>query len=195
MTHDPLMEGHLRFREHRWPLVARRYGEVARGGRRPMAAVLTCSDARLDPQAIFDAGPGDLYVIRNVAGLVPTYAPDGGCHGTSAALEYAVRVLKVPRVVLLGHVGCDGIHSMIHGPHPNAKDFLMPWLDIAEPVLWPFPDPAPGETIERAVERDVLDLSLRNLRTFPWIRDAERSRRLAIDAMEFDFRTGSLVLI
>jgi carbonic anhydrase len=192
---DLLLDGYRRFREHRWPDLARRYGEIARGGQRPTTAVVACSDARLDPQAIFDAAPGDLFVIRNVAGLVPVYAPDGGCHGTSAALEYAVRVLKIRRLVLLGHVGCDGVHSMIHGPLPEARDFLMPWMDIAEPVLWPIPETLPGETTERAVERKVLELSSRNLRTFPWILDAERSGRLFIEAMEFDIRTGGIVTL
>lgn len=192
---DPLLDGYRRFREHRWPDLARRYGEIARGGQRPTTAVVACSDARLDPQALFDAAPGDLFIIRNVAGLVPPYAPDGGCHGTSAAIEYAVKLLKVRRIVVLGHVGCDGIYGMIHGPRPEAREFLLPWMDIAEPVLWPIPEAVPGQPMERTVEQAVLRLSLLNLRTFPWIRDAEHSGRLFIDAMEFDIKTGALLRI
>ncbi|WP_275539701.1 carbonic anhydrase, partial [Brevundimonas denitrificans] len=115
----------------------------------------------------------ELFVIRNVAGLVPEYTPDGGCHGTSAALEYAVKILKVRRIVLLGHAHCDGIHAMIHGPVRNAPDFLAPWVDIAEPVMWPMPEQGAGQSFEAAIEIAVLRQSLANLRTFPWIRDAE----------------------
>lgn len=93
------------------------------------------------PPTIFDAEPGELFIIRNVGGHVPRYAPDGGCHGTSAALEYAVKILKVRRIVVLGHEGSEGIHAMIHGPLRNARDFLTPWVDIAEPVMWPIPEP------------------------------------------------------
>jgi len=151
--------------------------------------VIACSDARIDPQTIFDAAPGDLFVIRNVAGLVPPYAPDGGCHGTSAALEYAVKILKVRRIVVLGHAKCDGVHALIHGPLRNARDFLDPWIDIAEPVMWPMPEPDSGEALEMAVEDAVLALSLSNLRTFPWIRDGETAGHLALTAWRFDIST------
>lgn len=154
--------------------------------------VIACSDARIDPQTIFDAAPGDLFVIRNVAGLVPPYAPDGGCHGTSAALEYAVKILKVRRIVVLGHAKCDGVHALIHGPLRNARDFLDPWMDIAEPVMWPMPEPNSGEALEMAVEDAVLALSLSNLRTFPWIRDGETAGHLALTAWRFDISTGEL---
>lgn len=149
---DPLLQGYLRFRTSVWPRHAERYARLARRRQHPGTAVVACSDARVDPQTIFDAEPGELFVIRNVAGLVPEYAPDGGCHGTSAALEYAVRILKVRRIVLLGHTRCDGIHAMIHGPLRKAPDFLGPWVDIAEPVMWPIPDRQPGQTLEDTIE-------------------------------------------
>lgn len=192
---DPLLDGYQRFRQTRWPELAPRFQAMARSGQRPTTVVVACSDARLDPQSVFDAAPGDLFVIRNVAGLVPPFAPDGGCHGTSAALEYAVRLLKVRRVIVLGHVGCDGIHGMIHGPRPDARDFLLPWMDIAEPVLWPIPEARSGERLERIVEAAVLKLSLQNLRTFPWIAAAERSGRLTLQAMEFDLSAGELTAV
>ena len=189
---DPLIAGYHRFRTGVWPAQAQRYAQLARRRQQPAAAVIACSDARIDPQTIFDAEPGDLFVIRTVAGLVPPYAPDGGCHGTSAALEYAVKILKVRRIVVLGHADCDGVHAMIHGPLRNAQDFLGPWMDIAEPVMWPMPEQGAGERFEATIEDAVLRLSLTNLRSFPWIRDAERSGHLSLTVWRFSIAAGEL---
>ena len=192
---DPLIAGYHRFRKGVWPAQAQRYAQLARRRQQPAAAVIACSDARIDPQTIFDAEPGELFVIRNVAGLVPPYAPDGGCHGTSAALEYAVKILKVRRIVVLGHANCDGIHAMIHGPLRNAQDFLGPWMDIAEPVMWPMPEQGAGEAFEASIEDAVFRLSLTNLRTFPWIRDAEKAGHLSLNVWRFSIATGQLTTV
>lgn len=189
---DPLIKGYRRFRASVWPQKADLFAQLARRRQQPTTAVIACSDSRIDPQTIFDAEPGELFVIRNVAGLVPEYAPDGGCHGTSAALEYAVKILKVRRIVLLGHANCDGMHAMIHGPLRNAQDFLGPWMDIAEPVMWPMPEQGNGEAFQVAIEDAVLLLSLANLRTFPWIRDGEKAGHLSLSAWRFDIGTGEL---
>lgn len=188
-SEDPLLEGYRRFRASVWPVQAKQYEGMARR-QRPATVVIACSDARIDPQTIFDAGPGELFVIRNVAGLVPEYKPDGGCHGTSAALEFAVKILKVRRIVVLGHAACDGVHAMVHGPLRNAQDFLGPWMDIAEPVMWPIPEQGAGEAFEAAIEDAVLRLSLTNLRTFPWIREAETSGRLSLSIWRFNIASG-----
>jgi carbonic anhydrase len=192
---DPLLAGYERFRAAVWPDQAQRYARLARRPQRPATAIVACSDARVDPQTIFDAEPGELFVIRNVAALVPEYAPDGGCHGTSAALEYAVRILKVRRIVVLGHARCDGIHAMIHGPLRNAPDFLAPWVDIAEPVMWPIPEQGAGESFEAAIEDAVLRQSRTNLRTFPWIRDAEKSGQLSLSVWKFSIASGELTAV
>jgi len=189
---DPLIVGYRRFRTTVWPAKAQLFAQLARKRQQPTTAVIACSDARIDPQTIFDAEPGELFVIRNVAGLVPPYAPDGGCHGTSAALEYAVKILRVRRIVVLGHAGCDGVHAMIHGPLREARDFLGPWMDIAEPVMWPMPEQGTGQALEGAVEIAVLHLSLKNLRTFPWIREAEQVGQLTLTAWQFSIATGEL---
>jgi len=193
---DALLAGYRRFRQTIWPAEAERYAQLARRRQQPATAVIACSDARVDPQTIFDAAPGELFVIRNVAGLFPEYAPDGGCHGTSAALEYAVKILRVRRIVVLGHARCDGIHAMIHGPLRNAPDLLGPWVDIAEPVMWPpMPEQGAGEAFEAfeaAIEDAVLRLSQTNLRTFPWIRDAEKSGQLSLSVWKFSIATGEL---
>ena len=189
---DPLMAGYHRFRASAWPKKAQLFAKLARGRQQPATAVIAGSDSRIDPQTIFDAGPGELFVIRNVAGLVPECAPDGGCHGTSAALEYAVKILKVRRIVLLGHANCDGVHAMIHGPLRNADDFLGPWMDIAEPVMWPMPEQGSGEALHSAIEDAVIHLSMSNLRTFPWISESETAGHLALSALRFNIATGEL---
>lgn len=163
--------------------------------RRPHTAVVACSDAGVDPQRLFDAGPGELYVIRNLAGLVPEYAPDGGCHGTSAALEYAVRVVRVRRLVLLGHHGCDGVHAMIHGPLKNAQDFVFPWMEQADGVIWNLKSLQPGRSAQDQLEDDVLRLSHTNLMGFPWIRDRVATGGLRIHAFKHDARRNRLLAL
>src|ERR1700689_207859 len=103
---DRLLIGYRRFRRHRWPERRRQYETLADTGQQPRALGISCADSRVDPAMIFAAGPGELFVVRNVANLVPTFAPDGSWHGTSAALEFAVRILQVPDIMVMGHGLC-----------------------------------------------------------------------------------------
>lgn len=112
---EKLIEGYRRFRADVWPAERERYRGLAEKGQRPETMVIACSDSRVDPQTVFGCGPGELFVVRNVAALVPPYSPDGGYHGTSAALEFAVRVLQVKRLVVLGHARCGGVQAMVQG--------------------------------------------------------------------------------
>ena len=117
---DPLIEGYRRFRADIWPVERARYEALANWGQSPEAMVIACSDSRVDPQTVFSAVPGELFVVRNVAALVPPYSPDPGHHGTSAALEFGVKVLKVARLVVLGHGQCGGVKAMAYGAPPRA---------------------------------------------------------------------------
>ena len=154
--------------------------------------VIACADSRVDPETVFGAGPGELYVVRNVAALVPPYAPDGGAHGVSAALEFAVRVLKVERLVVLGHAQCSGVQAAVEGAPRQARDFLEPWMEIAAPALDSMP-PADGpRDILDHYEREVVRLSLANLLTFPWIAQPVRENRLDLHGFRFDIRSGQL---
>ena len=130
---DPLIEGYRRFRAEVWPAERARYEALAHWGQSPEAMVIACSDSRVDPQTIFCAVPGELFVVRNVAAIVPPYSPDAGHHGTSAALEFGVRVLKIPRLVVLGHGQCGGVKAMAFGPPPQAQDFLASWVEYRQP--------------------------------------------------------------
>jgi len=189
-----LLDGYRRFRSETWPAERARYEALAKRGQRPEALVVACSDSRVDPQTVFGAVPGELFVVRNVAGLVPTYEPDAGYHGTSAALEYGVRVLRVSRVVVLGHAQCGGIRAMVEGA-PDAPDFVEPWMAMASSVLRQAPKHAAAGDVLSHCETGVLRLSLANLLTFPWIADAVAVGRLSLHGFRFDIHTGELAVL
>ena len=192
---DPLIEGHLRFRANTWPAERDRYEALAQRGQNPETMVIACSDSRVDPQTIFGAGPGELFVVRNVAGLVPTYTPDAGYHGTSAALEFGVRVLKVARIAVLGHALCGGIRAMVEGAPGVARDFVEPWMRIAEPALDAVPRQLSIDDMLHSCELEVVRLSLANLATFPWIADAVSAGTLKLQGFRFDIRSGVLTTL
>jgi carbonic anhydrase len=187
-----LLEGHKRFRAEVWPEQRARYESLALDGQAPHTLIVSCSDSRVDPQTVFGAGPGELFVVRNVAGLVPPYQPDAGYHGTSAALEYGVNILKVERIVVLGHARCGGVQAALRGAPDGARDFVAPWMRIAEEVVAQTPRSLPEEHAQTHAEQAVVKLTLRNLRSFPWIAERERAGDLHLDACRFDVKTGVL---
>jgi carbonic anhydrase len=189
---DRLLEGYRRFRREIWPAERDRYEVLARIGQRPETLVVACSDSRVDPQTVFGAGPGELFVVRNVAGLVPPFSPDAGYHGTSAALEYGVRVLKVRQIVVLGHAQCGGIRAMVEGAPREARDFVEPWMAMAEPVLYQLPKDLPPAELQSHCEAAVVQLTLENLLTFPWIADAVAEGTLHLHGFRFAVATGVL---
>ena len=190
---DPLIEGYRKFRAETWPSEQARYEALAHWGQSPETMVIGCSDARVDPQTVFSAVAGELFVVRNVAALVPPFEPDAGYHGTSAALEFGVKVLKVARVVVLGHDQCGGVKAMAYGAPPQARDFIASWVEIGRPAV-----AAAGEAPEGRlgrIEVEVVRLSLKNLKTFPWIADAVLAGRLALQGYLFDVHTGVLASV
>jgi len=187
-----LIEGYRQFRETAWPAERERFRALSRDGQSPETMVIACSDSRVAPERVFGAAPGELFVVRNVAGLVPPYQPDAGYHGTSAALEYAVRVLKVARIVVLGHAQCGGIRVMLEGAPKEARDFVEPWMKLAAPALMALPTDAVGEEALHRCEEEVVKLSLENLRSFPWIAEAEAEGRLKLEGFRFSIRSGVL---
>ena len=187
-----LLDGYRRFRAEVWPAERSRYEALAARGQTPQTLVIACSDSRVDPATVFGAGPGELFVIRNVAGLVPPYRPDAGYHGTSAALEFAVRVLRVSRIVVLGHAQCGGVRAMVEGAPETAQDFVRPWMSLAAEQLGPMPGmPVDLPTLFH-YEEQVVRVSLANLRSFPWIAEAEAGGRLELIGMRFAIHTGVL---
>ncbi len=190
---DPLIEGYRKFRAETWPHERARYEALAHWGQSPEAVVIACSDSRVDPQTVFGAVPGELFVVRNVGALVPPYEPDAKYHGTSAALEFGVMVLKVARLVVLGHGQCGGVRAMAYGPPPQARDFIASWVEIGKAAV-----AAAGEAPEGRlgrIEAEVVRLSLANLLTFPWIAEAAAAGRLALQGYLFDVHTGALAAV
>ena len=188
---DDLLEGYRQFREETWPEYKRLFEHLARRGQRPATMIIACSDSRVDPQMIFNAGPGELFVVRNVAALVPPYSPDGAYHGTSAALEFAVRGIGVKSIIVLGHGLCGGVSAMLSGVPAALSDFVAPWMHIADRardrVL-----ACTAEDPQLEGEHAVIRLSVENLRTFPWIKAAETNGTLGLHGTHFDVRFGSL---
>lgn len=187
-----LIEGYRQFRETAWPAEHDRFEALARDGQAPETMVIACSDSRVAPERVFGAAPGELFVVRNVAGLVPPYQPDARYHGTSAALEYAVRVLKVKRIVVLGHAQCGGVRVMLEGAPKEAQDFVEPWMKLATPALMAMPTGISGDDAQLRGEEEVVKLSLNNLRSFPWIREAEGRGELQLEGFRFGIKSGVL---
>lgn len=189
---DLLLEGYRRFRTDTWPHQRRRYQELATRGQRPPVMVIACSDSRVDPATIFSAAPGEIFTVRNVANLVPPHETGAGYHGTSAALEFGVRALQVEHLLVLGHGLCGGVRALLEGP-PMESDFVGAWMSIAEPARRRALAHHDAEARQRACEHETIRLSLRNLMTFPWIRQAAEAGRLTLHGGWFDIHTGTLL--
>lgn len=189
---ERLIDGYRTFRATTWPERRALFERLAASGQRPRALVIACSDSRVDPAAIFDAGPGELFVVRNVANLVPPFAPDDGNHGTSAALEFAVRGLEVPDIIVMGHAMCGGIHALINGTPNPSWHFLGSWIGLAADVRRRVLECTAVGDAQQVAEYECVKQSLTNLMTFPWIRDAVRAGTLTLHGTYFDIRTGVL---
>lgn len=189
-----LLAGYRRFRTRGWPEQRRLFETLATDGQSPRALVVACVDSRVDPAMIFDAPPGEMLTVRNVANLVPPYAPDVAYHGTSAALEFGVRVLEVPHIVVLGHGLCGGVHSLLAGTPEKARDFVGPWMSMAESARERAMQ-CPVETRQQCCEYEVIKISLANLMTFPWVSDPVKTGKLALHGAWFDIHTGALMIM
>ena len=188
---DELTEGYHRFRQNRWPTEHAEY-EALVHGQKPHTLVVACSDSRADPALIFDTAPGELFVVRNVANLVPPYEPDGKLHGVSAALEFGVNVLQVKRIVVMGHAYCGGVNAMLNGSPSNCQDFVAPWVAQGAPTVRRVVEEFPADQVERAAEEAVVRLSIDNLRTFPWIAAREAAGDLVLSGLHFGIADGIL---
>jgi carbonic anhydrase len=192
---ESLIAGYRRFRATGWPERRRVFETLARRGQHPKALVLACVDSRVDPAMIFDAGPGEILTVRNVANLVPPYAPDGTYHGTSAALEFGVRVLEVPHIVVLGHGMCGGAQVLLQGAPENLRDFIAPWMSIGEPARARALRETSPDAMQRCCEHELIKVSLANLMSFPWIAERVASKRLELHGAWFAIHSGVLTIL
>ena len=190
-----LLAGYQRFRARHWLEQRSRFQTLATRGQRPHAVVVACIDSRVDPAMIFDARPGELLTVRNVANLVPPYAPDIAYHGTSAALEFGLRVLGVSQLLVLGHESCGGVQALLDGVPDNARDFVAPWMSMADRVRLRAAGCASHAERQRCAEHEIIKLSLENLMGFPWIAEAVASGKLALHGAWFSIYTGTLSVL
>jgi carbonic anhydrase len=190
-----LIDGYAAFIRGPYAEAEGKYKKLATEGQAPTTMVIACCDSRAAPETIFDAGPGELFVLRNVANLVPTFQPDGGQHGTSAGIEFAVAALEVQNLVVLGHGRCGGIRAALNPGHALAHgDFISKWMAMLAPVSeevakYTFLTNAERETV---LERLSVRNSIKNLRTFPYIQEREADGRLKLHGAWFDISTGEL---
>jgi carbonic anhydrase len=201
-----LVEGVRRFKSRFYAEAPALMRRLVAEGQEPATLMISCSDSRVDPAILSGAGPGELFVVRNVANLVPPYAPDQGLHGTGAAIEYAVRDLKVDHIVVLGHAHCGGIRAMLAtaGGERPPRDFIGPWVEtalaashlhIADPAAEDGRREMPLDRLKEVpflAERASVLGSLDSLMTYPWVRERVEAGTLVLHGWWFDLDTGDL---
>ncbi|MGB1209260.1 MAG: carbonic anhydrase [Paracoccaceae bacterium] len=173
------------------------YRKLANDGQHPRAMVISCCDSRVHVTSIFGADTGEFFIHRNIANLVPPYAPDGDHHGTSAAVEYAVTALKVAHVIVLGHSGCGGVQGCLdmcsgHAPHLEERSsFVGRWMDILRPGYDRVMTAQPKDAAS-ALEKEAVLVSLTNLMSFPFVKDAVDGGTLSLHGLWTDIGAGGL---
>lgn len=191
-----LIEGFSRFRERHFAKDDALFRELVEQGQTPKTLVVACCDARVDPALILDCAPGDLFVIRNVANLVPPAENQGHYHGTSAALEFGVRNLGVENIIVLGHAQCGGIHALLEGGVTKDDSFIAEWMGIVDAARGQVEQEFAGadnKVRQRACEQQAILVSLNNLMTFSWIRERIEQGTLTLHGWYFDIENGQLL--
>ncbi|HCN71922.1 MAG TPA: carbonate dehydratase [Pusillimonas sp.] len=191
-----LTGGYKQFLDGRFQIESNRYHQLAEKGQRPEIMLIGCCDSRVSPEAIFDAGPGEMFVVRNVANLVPPFDPDteSSYHGTSAAIEFGVNGLNVKHIVILGHASCGGVKAFHDQAAPLSQgEFIRKWMSQIEPVAERL-GPSTGDYAKdlKRLELAVAEESMNNLLTFPFIRRRVESGELKLHAAYFGVATGVL---
>lgn len=191
---DHLIEGYRVYRRKRWPELRALHRRLAERGQSPRVLVIACADSRVDPATIFNASPGELFVVRNVANLAPPFEQGAGFHGVSAAIEFAVLQLKVETILVLGHAQCGGVAAALNDRPRDPKSFLDAWISLL--------DPAKARVLERgekdpadALEHESIRVTLENLATFPFIRQAMDDWGLKLVGMRYGVADGGLELL
>lgn len=188
-----LIDGYRVYRKKRWPELRALHKRLAETGQSPRVLVIACADSRVDPATIFNAGPGELFVVRNVANLAPPFEEAPGYHGVSAAIEFAVIGLKVETILVLGHAQCGGVAAALEDRPRDPHSFLDSWIGLL--------DRAKGRLSEHehdpksALEHESIRVTLENLATFPFIQQAIASRGLNLIGMRYGVADGGLELL
>jgi len=197
---EQLIAGYRRFRDHGWTPHRERW-ERLREGQEPKVMIIACSDSRVDPAQVFDTDPGEMFVVRNVAAMVPPFETTPGLHGVSAALEFAIQVLKVKEVVVMGHGMCGGCRAALTqelaGAERGRGGFVADWISLLDEARKPVVEAhgTSGRTAERAMEMAGVKASLANLRTFPCVQEKEADGSLVLRGAFFAISDGVLHLL
>ena len=195
-----LIEGYLRFRTNDWQRERERWSGLAEG-QSPKIMILSCADSRVEPAQIFDARPGEMFVVRNIAALAPPYETSPGYHGVSAALEFAVTQLKVREILVMGHGMCGGCSASLTGVFDDSRhghgQFIADWVSMLERARDKVR--ARHTELDRAafldMEQEAVKVSLANLRTFPWIAEREKAGDLKLHGAHFSIAEGRLYML
>lgn len=190
-----MVAGYRKFRDRFFNEETAIYSKLSTSGQRPKTLMIACSDSRVDPAILFSLSPGEIFVVRNVANLVPPFESNMGFHGVSAAIEFAVVNLEVENIIVLGHRQCGGIRALFQTENVRKGGFVAQWMSIAkdvkEQVLVKHPH-ADMDTLCRECERESIVTSLTNLKTFPFVAEAVSSRGLQLIGIYFDLENGHL---
>jgi len=192
-----LIDGYTTFLSARLPHEQSRFRELAETGQHPEIMVIGCCDSRVSPEVIFDARPGELFVVRNVANIVPPYAPDGQAHGVSAALEFGVGALRVKHIVVLGHARCGGVKAFAEEAPPlSPGDFIGKWMKLMAPAAAKTPrgDASPADYLTRLEQANIVN-SLDNLTSFPGLAALIEKGKIATHGAYFGVATGELSVL
>ena len=190
---ENLLEGYRAYREKRWPELRALHRSLAQRGQAPRTLVIACADSRVDPATIFDADPGELFVVRNVANLAPPFEEAPGFHGVSAAIEFGVTQLKVETILVLGHAQCGGCAAALDGRKRDPSSFLDSWISLLDTAK----ERVTHQEGDRqsALEYESIRVTLENLATFPFIQKAMRERGLKLVGARYGVADGSLELL
>lgn len=193
---DRLIAGWRTFLRTTFKNLRRRFRRLGKRGQAPKIMIISCSDSRVSPSMVFNTPPGAIFVLRNIANIVPPYSPDGKPRAIGAAVEYAVKVLKVSDIVIKGHAQCGGVAALVNPDHGlEATDFLAPWVEIAAPARALFPpnfNQLSAEEKRLVSERAVVQNSVMNLSDYPWVRERMETGTLRLHGWHFNFETGAL---
>lgn len=194
-TMKRLVEGYRSFHKKHFEGDCTLYDDLVTHGQKPEILLIACCDSRVDPAIVFNCTPGDLFVVRNVANLVPPYQDDPKYHSTSAAMQFAVCNLKVKDIIIFGHSYCGGIQSLFEDYNKEEHSFISEWMGIAEPARDAVIDKYPGRKKEELCshcEKESLVISYKNLYTFPWINERIENGDLNAHAWHFDIKSGKI---
>ncbi len=197
---DALTDRYRRFKHRIFVPNADQYEELATYGQSPEIMMISCCDSRVDPETIFSAMPGELFVIRNVANLIPPYETGGRFHGVSAGIEFAVMNLRVKHIVVMGHSGCGGIKAALdqQAAIETEAHFISRWMSMLDEarlsVLASHQTSSQDEKLQ-SLEKEGIKASIKNLRTFPFVREREDKGKLNLHGAHFDIKTGTLSVL